>query len=597
MSQSTHSSLFSDFSPVTMEAWQEKVLKDLKGKPYEKLFWRTADGFEMEPMLVVDPADNGSPLPGQAPFTRGSVFQADGPGWQVVQTISTGEGGAERISEALEAEVGAIRLEGDNSSSGFPINMIRLSQTAIHLVPPSTTPSIVAGLISTANEQKVPLSHVTGTLLSDAITTAALYGERLEPQDLDAIANNIDEAAQLPYFRVLGIDLCQLGDIGASAGLQLAVALASTVEYLDKLPGHSKDISLNTLVDNLHYSFPVSSSFFMEAAKFRAFRVLISQCLQAYNVNSSEQLSPFVTAKSSIYQLTHYDKYNNLLRHTTAAMSAVIGGAEAIAIDAFDRLETANSKTGSRLARNIQFLLKKESYLDQVQDAGGGSYYLEDLTEKLAESAWALFQEIEAAGGLLAYAEAGKLQAILEQQRIEALLHFQERKSSLIGVNQSPNPDETLDLSLPTDDSRLAAEFEKLRLQVDTIGRKRGKRITAFFWQFGDVRMRNARAQFGRGLLAAGGFAVVDNHHPNDLDNSFEEFSESNPDILVLCSSDPEYASTGVELVRKARQVNKDLMVIIAGKPESWESTGADSCIFAGMNAYEFLLDLSNTWE
>lgn len=595
MSQSTHSSLFSEFSPVTMEAWQEKVLKDLKGKPYEKLFWNTPDGFEMEPMLVADPAngDSRSTIPGQPPFRRGSVFQADGAGWQVVQTISTGEGESERISEALEAEVGAIRLEGTNAKDTV-LGLIDLSQTAIHLAPEQIA-STVSRVLTAAKDQNVLLEHVTGTYLSDVVTAAATAGKQPEPQDLDAIANNIKDSGQLPYFRVLGIDLCQLGDIGASAGLQLAVSLASTVEYLDRLSRQS--VSMPAIADNLHYCFPVSGSFFMEAAKFRAFRVLISQCLQAYDITSPEQLSPFVTAKTSTYQLTHYDKYNNLLRHTTAAMSAVIGGAEAVAIDAFDRLETTNSKTGSRLARNIQFLLKKESYLDQVQDAGGGSYYLEDLTEKLAESAWALFQEIEAAGGLLAYAEAGKLQAILDLQKAEAVQQFQRRKSSLIGVNQSPNPEETLDISLPTDDPRLAAEFEELRLHVDAVGRKRGKRITAFFWQFGDVRMRNARAQFGRGLLAAGGFAVLDNHHPNDTDNSFEEFSTSGADILVLCSSDPEYTSTGVELIRKARQVNKDLTVIVAGKPENWEATGADSCLFAGMNAYEFLLSLSNTWE
>lgn len=595
MSQSTHSSLFSEFSPVTMEAWQAKVLKDLKGKPYEKLFWNTPDGFEMEPMLVANPANSRSTIPGQAPFRRGSVFQADGPGWQVVQNISAGEGIAERITEALEAEVGAIRLESDQPVKTSTISKIPLSQTALHLVSDSVSSSVLNEIISAAHKQDVDLSHVTGTYLSDSITQAALEGRGLEADVLTSIQHNIKQGTFLPFFRVLGIDLCSLGDRGASAGLQLAVSLASTVEYIDQLSNQS--VELSQIVDNLHYCFPVSSSFFMEAAKFRAFRVLIAQCLKAYEIDSPEQLSPFVTAKSSTYQLTHYDKYNNLLRHTTAAMSAVIGGAEAVAIDAFDRLETANSKTGTRLARNIQFLLKKESYLDQVQDAGGGSYYLEDLTEKLAASAWTLFQEIEAAGGILAYAKSGQLQAILDQQKAGTELNFQRRKSALIGVNQSPNPEETLDISLPTEDSRLAASFEKLRLDVDAIGRNRGKRITAFFWQFGDVRMRNARAQFGRGLLAAGGISVMDNHYPNELDTSSEEFSQSGADILVLCSSDPEYASTGVELIHNARQATQDLTVIIAGKPDNWEETGADSCIYAGMNAYEFLLKLSKDWE
>lgn len=596
MSQSKQSSLFSGFAPVTMEAWQEKVLKDLKGKPYEKLLWNTQDGFQMEPMLGPDPHKNTSrsTIPGQAPFIRGSVFQADGPGWQVVQVVTAGEGSNKRIAEALEAEVGAIRLEGKIVDPASHLALVNLSQTAMHLASPFYSSDAISDLISVATQQGTPLPHVTGTYSSDIITQAALSGTPPDANELAQVTKSIELSTQLPFFRVLGIDLCSLGDQGASAGLQLAVALAATAEYLDLLSDDAQSISIATLAENLHYIFPISGSFFIEAAKFRAFRVIIGQCLKAYDLDSPGLLSPFASAKSSVYSLSHYDKYNNLLRHTTAAMAAVIGGADAIAIDAFDSLEAKNTKTGSRLARNIQFLLKKESYFDQVQDVGGGSYYLEDLTEKLAESAWALFQEIEAAGGLLAYAEAGKLSTILEEQKARAVSQFQQRKSSLIGVNQSPNPEETLDLILPSDDSRLAAGFEKLRLGIDDIGRKRGKRITAFFWQFGDVRMRNARAQFSRGLLAAGGFAVIDNLQPNELDNSFQEFSDSGADILVLCSSDPEYTS---DLIQKARNAKEGLKVIIAGKPEGWEQLGADGCVFAGMNAYEFLENLSKQWE
>lgn len=582
-----------------MEAWQEKVLKDLKGKPYEKLLWTTADGFRMAPMLGKDAiADHtGATLPGQPPYRRGSVFRADEPGWQIVQIIATGAESETRLTEALQAEVGAIRLEGDQADFLPLIDRVNLSQTAIHLAPDAHQASISEAIISAATLRDTPLAHITGTYRYDAVTQAALSGNALSPDALTQISQALSQSSQLPFFRTLGIDLCPIGDQGGTAGLQLAVALAATVEYLDLLPQQEASLTVETLAENLHYIFPVGGSFFIEVAKFRAFRPLIHQCLKAYSLDSPGLLSPFVTAKSSIYSLSHYDKYNNLLRHTTAAMSAVIGGAEAIAIDAFDKLEETNTKTGSRLARNIQFILQHESYLDQVQDVGGGSYYVEDLTDKLAKSAWTLFQEIEAAGGLLAYAQAGTLASILEDQQASKKEKFQRRKSSLIGVNQSPNPEETLDVMISPTDHRQAVEFERLRLKVDAIGRSRNQRLTAFFWQFGEVRMRNARAQFSRGLLAAGGFAVIDNQHPDDLERSWEEFYKSGADVLVLCSADAAYLTTGKELISRVHAVKTGVPVIIAGKQENLADTGATACIYAGMNAYDFLEELQKRWS
>lgn len=144
-----------------MEAWQEKVLKDLKGKPYEKLFWNTPDGFEIEPMLGADPVNGQgrSTIPGQPPFRRGSVFQADEPGWQVVQTVSTGVGESERISEALEAEVGAIRLEGANPKDAI-IGLIDLAQTALHLAPEQIT-LVVNSVLAAAKDQNVLPEHLS----------------------------------------------------------------------------------------------------------------------------------------------------------------------------------------------------------------------------------------------------------------------------------------------------------------------------------------------------------------------------------------------------------------------------------------------------
>lgn len=596
MPDSMQNPLFSDFPATTASEWRKKIEQDLKGKPIDQLAWKAPDQMVIQAFYHREHGSKGigeNSLPGEVPFRRGSVFHADEPGWQIVQALQSSSETPTRLAEAIEAEVGAVLIQGDMANVGAWMEKYPLSNMAIHLAPEGEPLGAIQVLAAQCVAQRIPSTHLTGTLAWDCVTQAALQGKKTSPTQIKSLAAAISVSQEFPYFRSLGIDLTQIGERGANASYQLAIALAATAETIDLIRQQNPDLSAETLAENLHYVFPMSGSFFLEVGKFRAFRVLISTLLSAYGLDSAGLLSPFVMARSGKRYLAHYDRHNNLLRHTTAAMSAILGGVEAVALDPFDVLEGEDTKAGTRLARNIQFLLKHESYLDQVQDAGGGAYYVEEITNQLANKAWEVFQAIEAAGGLGEYATHGMLNLSLAQQSASELEAFNKRKKTLIGVNESANPGETMEsLEIASGERRVAAALESLRAQADRFGLVRGKRLTAFTWQFGEIKMRSARAQFSRNLLAAGGIDVIENQAPDDLEASQAQLASVSPEIVVLCSADPAYTEMGPTLIAAARAASPDCIVLIAGKPEGWESLGANDCIFAGIDAQAFLSEL-----
>ncbi len=598
MSEFTQPPLFSDFPSISASEWRHRIEKDLKGKPIERLYWTVPDGFSLAPFYQADTASAAShdTRPGEFPFRRGSVFQSEQAGWQTVQPITAGIKASQTLQEAIDAEVGGILLEGKPAHIEPLLREFPISALALHLRVSHSPHALCQVLRQTCIDRGIPASHLTGTLTWDPMMTAAMAGKSVDSADLATWVEVQKEMADFPHFRILGVDLSQVAEEGGSHSIQLALALSATVEYIDLLHQHAH-LSSAQLAPSLHYQFAIGGSFFLELGKFRAFRQLIAQVLKAHGLDDTASLSPFVMARSSQRLLTHYDHHSNLLRHTTQAMSAILGGVEALALDPFDGLQASGATTGARLSRNIQQLLRHESYFDKVIDPAGGAYYVEEVTHQLAIKSWELFQQIESVGGIGAYASSGELRTALAVQSLAAEQEFAKRKRVLIGVNQSPDTNEVHpDLVLPPTDIRLAAPFEALRTRVDAFGKKRGARLQAFIWQFGDVAMRSARGQFSRNLFGSGGFFIQENIFHDDLDLVKTEAQHHQPDVVVICSSDAEYFGTGKELLATLRASLPNATVIIAGKPEGWETLGADGCIFAGMNAYEFLLQLTTKW-
>lgn len=606
MAESHDTTLFAEFPSITSEAWREKIEQDLKGKPIDRLNWDTGEGFVLKPYYRQEDLSGYTSgledVPGKGSMRRGNQFNAQDSGWQIIQEMPvTVDGLGEKLAEAQGIGVHAFRLVARDAKPFAALladlpKELPLHQTALHLAFPEAPSLVAADLYAQLAERKVKADLLTGTLHNDPIGVALADGEVPSHVSLVNVEAGIESFEASPWFRSVELDLGWVYEQGGNLTQQLAIALASVVEYVDFLEKSESKVGKEDLFKRLAFNFPVGTSFFLEMAKFRAFRLLFTQLAEAYELHDTAMSSPFVMGRISEWHYTHYDAYNNLLRATTGAMSAVIGGVQGLTIPGFDTLQGIPSDTSLRLARNIQHLLQHETYLDQVKDPAGGSYYLEAATEEMAKAAWKLFQEIEEKGGIVEAANQGVIQEWIKSSRERKADQIAKRKTTQVGVNQYAHPSETLpELEVASDDLRQSAPFERIRQQMDAFGAQRGQRVSAFLLLFGDVRMRNARAQFARNLISAGGLDIQETQYQTDVEKALAETVESQPEVVVLCAGDSDYFEQAPDMLSKLRTALPNARIILAGQPEGWADLDVDQSIAARMNALGFLEELSQT--
>lgn len=338
-----------------------------------------------------------------------------------------------------------------------------------------------------------------------------------------------------------------LHDAGATAVQELAFALAEGVERL--AVAVEEGTPVNDAAAGQVFAFAVGGHYFLEIAKLRAARLVWARAAAAFGAEGA------ATAMRAIVRTARankslYDAETNLLRATTEAMSAVIGGCAQLTVEpaGFD----------PHLALSLQHVLREEAHLGEVADPAGGAYYIEALTDGLARAAWALFQQVEAAGGYAAYVASGALASAVAASRAAKEKAVATRRRTLVGVNNFPN---AMDLAPttrpmpPTEDGvapawRMAEPVEGLRRRTEAFVEATGRRPHVLLLTRGDVKMRMARANFSRNFFGCAGFMVT-------------ESAELAPaDLVVLCSADAEYLALAREVVPQA-----GAPVIVAGHP------------------------------
>lgn len=571
--------LFSAFKGVPKADWTKKVEQDLKGKPLEQLNWQTYEGFEVAPFFTRKESstkDGVNSLPGERPFRRGNALNDLSGHWQMVQEISVDDNreAQTRIQEAREADIHAFKLyswQGSSKGSDFlpVINELNFEQEALHLYASYEPLVLIDGINQIMTRKGIDRSKLTGTMTSLGIDTGKISRE--------SVLKIMDGS---PFFRCLGIDLSVVDENGGNQVHQLGFALSRTVDWVCQTP-----MDPQRVLRALNFTFPIGSDFLMEVAKIRAFRILFAFVAEKLG-GKGESLSPFILAQSARWNKSRYDAHTNLLRATTEAMSAVMGGAHAVSVSAYDKLLGPETAFSARLARNIQHLLKHESYLDQVADPAGGSYYVEHLTNALVEEGWKCFQQIEEEGGYKAALLSGRVDQMLIASQLKKQEDIAKRKRVFVGINDYPNTEEELSEKLFPEDigDEGPAQFERLRLKTDRWTKENEKRPSAFLLAYGDLRMRNARMQFASNLLGCVGLLTQTNNPGEALDVSLETLKASEAEIVVLCSSDAEYDS---KMVNAARKALPEAVLIIAGKPE--KPLKVDGRMYAGMDAVGFL--------
>jgi methylmalonyl-CoA mutase len=347
----------------------------------------------------------------------------------------------------------------------------------------------------------------------------------------------------------------------------------------------------------------VSTNYFMELAKFRAGRMLWAQIVKQYEPKCDCSCKMLVHAETSRFNQTIFDAHVNLLRSQTEAMSAALAGVDSITVTPFDTPYQTPDDFSERIARNQQFLLKEESHLDKVVDPAGGSYYVETLTNSIAAEAWKLFLAMEAEGGFGKAVAEGKVQAAVNESNAKRHADMARRKEILLGTNQYPNINEMAADKIKLNSgacscgckpaasanalntARQASDFEALRLETEAAQ----NRPKVFMLTIGNLAMRLARSQFSGNFFGCAGYEIIDNNGFKTVQEGIDAAIAKQADVVVLCSSDDEYAEYAPEAFKA---LNGRAEFVVAGNPactEELQAQGIEHFIHVRSNVLDTL--------
>ena len=608
MSNNNREKLFTEFTAPTTQEWLDKIEVDLKGADFQKrLVWRTNEGFNVMPFYRredVVKLKTPEAMPGEFPFVRGN--KKDNNRWYVRQNI--------HVTDAAEANKKALDILNKGIDSlGFCLPAEMVNAETVDTLLNDILCDVVEVNFSTCKRHTLELAKllvayfdkkgydkekVVGSIDFDPIEKMVMKGK-----DTTAILAQapqlIDVLKDYPNFRCISVNTEALNNAGAYIVQELGYALAWGNEYMQQLTDAGVEPTL--AAKKIKFNMGISENYFMEIAKLRAARMLWAQIVKQYEPKCDSACQMIVNATTSFYNQTLFDSYVNLLRTQTEAMSAALGGVHSMVVLPFDSTYEQPSDFSERIARNQQLLIKEESHFDRIVDPSAGSYYIEHLTESLAEEGWKIFLRVEEEGGMLEAVKKGTVQDDINATNVKRHGDAAKRKEFLLGTNQFPNFTEKSEGKRAkacccgcghNDDApykkiestRLAADFEDLRISTEE------KRVPiAFMLTIGNLAMRQARAQFSCNFLACAGYKVIDNLGFKTVEEGVDAALEAKADIVVLCSSDDEYAEYAIPAFK---YLNGRAMFVVAGAPacmDELKAAGIENFVHVKCNVLETL--------
>ena len=607
MANTKREKLFTEFPPVPTKKWEEVITADLKGADYErKLVWKTGEGFNVRPYYRAENLEGIKFLGSQAgefPYVRGTRAHNR---WRVHQTVSVvcpKEANAEalKILNAGVDSLGFCIASEAFTAADLDTLLGEICIPAVQLTFCGQKTADVAELVLAKIEKEgIAKEDVRIAFCIDPLVKGlSTKGDFCSPNGekcFARIAELIRKTKEYKHIRVVTVSGQIFGNSGSTIVEELAFVLSAGHDYLVRLM--DAGLTIEEAARKLRFSFSVSSNYFMEIAKFRAARMLWANIVKGYNPEKNCACKMQIHAETSKWNQTVYDPYVNMLRGTTEAMSAAIGGVYSLEVTPFDASFENPTEFSKRIARNVELLLKHESHFDQVVDPAGGSYYIENLTQSIAAEAWKLFLEIEEKGG---YTEAYKAGFIAERIKASAAAkdkNIATRRQILLGANQYPNFTEVAGKEITAESvTRKQAEgnvlvpyrgamaFEEMRLHVD----RSGKEPKAFMLTCGNLGMARARSQFSCNFFACAGIKVIDNTYFKSIEEGVKAALESKAQIVVVCASDDDYAEAAPKI--KELLCGKAILVV-AGAPAcapELEAQGITNFINVKSNVLETL--------
>lgn len=607
--------LFNEFPPVSTEKWEEVIQKDLKGADYEKkLVWKTLEGFKVPPYYRGDDLKEKEYLdtmPGEFPFTRGNNSKTND--WEIRQDVEVEDlkkanedalfildRGVTSLGLGVKCKKGSCSVTSAADLEAL-LKDIHFNCIGLYFKSGHNSPEIVKFLADLTAKKGFNKEEVNGAVCYDPLgylTIKGAWGES-ETADFESIKSTIELAAdEMPNYRTLAVNGQHFNNAGASVVQELAYSLAMAAEYLTRLT--DLGLSADLVTKHMQVNLGVGTNYFMEIGKVRAARFLFAKLFEAFG---SENKKANIASFTSSWSATVYDPYVNVLRATTEAMAAVIGGTNSLVVKPFDMSFKKANNTSDRISRNIQIILKEESYFDKIADPSAGSYYIENLTDSLIGEAWKLFLDIDSKGGYLQALKDGVIQNAIEEIASKRNNNIATRREILLGTNQFPNFNESVsheidntvvadnrveiegDIVKPITKYRGSEAFETLRLATE----KAAKRPKAFMLTHGNLAFRKARATFSCNFFACAGYEVVDNLGFESAEEGVKAALDANAEIIVVCSSDDEYEA----FVPHVKELLGDKgILVVAGAPKSMDdlkAKGVEHFIHVRSNILETL--------
>ena len=606
------------FPPVSTEEWMAKINADLKGADFaKKLVWRTNEGFNVQPFYRREDIKDLTAidtLPGEFPYLRGTRDNND---WLIRQEV-IGENAEAMNRHALEilskgVQALGISLFGDLEAADLKVILkdVDLKKVEVNVSScPRKAVDVAKVLVECINAQNAA-DDFRGSIDFNPFRGLLIKGKKF-PKDIKETAVELYNVVKpVKALRCFPVDSYLLNNCGAFIYQELGYALAWGAEWMTLLT----EAGLNPceVALRIKFNMGIGSNYFMEIAKFRAARMLWAEIVKAYGANPEgcDCCKMMVHAVTSRFNMTIYDAHVNLLRSMTESMSAALAGVDSIETLPFDLTYKKPDDFSERIARNQQVLLRDESHLDKVVDPAGGSYYVEVLTASIAAQAWKLFNEVEDNGGFYALLSKGDIQGKVNESGVKRHVDVARRKEILLGTNQYPNVNEkALDKIEQTSCScgcactqdapengdvqwlnfdRAASQFEQLRLDTE----KSAHRPKVFMLTIGNLAMRLARAQFSGNFFGCAGYEIIDNIGFETVEEGVKAALDKKADVVVLCSSDDEYAQYAPEAFKA---LDGKALFVVAGAPacmDELKAQGIENFIHVKVNVLDTLIDFN----
>ncbi|HQU72987.1 MAG TPA: methylmalonyl-CoA mutase family protein [Calditrichia bacterium] len=588
----------SEFPAPDREAWQAAATALLKGAPFDKVLrTSTPEDITLEPIYTREDLQEIPFLnapPGTAPFVRGRGVA----GWQMAQTLFEREPGKfnEALHQALQGGQNAVRLDLEN---GFPrIEGAADFGKALHNVDLTLVPIFLSGVgpktigyfKAFCDEAGLDSTRISGSLGLDFLGNALKWGGF--PKDFATRTGACLQAAlrDFPAMSWIDINAQHITNAGGSVTQELGVFLAIAAEYARNLSDGAVEHPRWTAAVRLRSA--IGPDMFREIAGLRAARLLWTRFQEVLHPGS-DPVCLEIDAVSGTWQRSFLDRHVNLLRGTCEAFAAVVGGADSIDVLPFEGEGQSGATLAVRLARNTQLILAEEAHLAKVADPAGGSYYLEKLTQALAEKAWAYFREIEGEGGYLVALKSGKIYEDVSRIAGAKLAALGSRKKKIIGVNVYANPAEDfqplppmydgtesrgedngpLVAVAPLDFTRGPAPYEMLREKVAVLRKERPSAAGFLLLPIGQPAQIRPRADFARGFCEVGGFDVLDPGTFPDPQAALDAVAKHRPAVVVLCAEDDHYPAWIPLLGDALKGEAHPPFLVVAGAPGEQETS------------------------